>query len=606
MLRNNSIIHTHGYSSKYYFIPIFSLLLYLIAWSTTYADSGVDYMVSIEGVENEELKNTLEKASNTVTLQKQPPASISLLKKRVDKDIERLQTVLRSRGFYAAQIDQRFDSDARPVQVHIKITPGNPYLLKKIEVSLSGEGALLKDSLPVSEVSGLDLNTPALSEKILNARTRLKKWMRSRGYPFSETEYPEVIVDHAKQSVSVRYDISSGPSALFGATIINGLEYVDESFVREKIPWVEGDSFNADLVEKAKSIFIETGLFTTIDVEIGESPDQNLRVPVIIHFQERYRRTLKTGINYMTDEGAAGKISWENRNLFGHGESLNLSAVISEISYAAEGKFNRPEFIRPDQDLILGSRFAQDTPEAYTSLNFSNQAMVERTFPNNIKVRAGLGLILSEIKEQGKEDRFNLLNIPLTMDRDGSDDLLDPSRGGRLNIEITPYHDLSSSDLTFIKGRVRYSHYFPISTKERFILALKASLGVIEGAESYDIPADIRFYTGGGGTVRGYAYQSIGPYQEGIPAGGRSLLGFSSEVRIKWTDRIGWVFFLDGGNVFEDSYPDHVDKIRWGSGVGFRYYTAIGPLRLDIGIPLDPVKERDDSFQIYLSLGQAF
>jgi translocation and assembly module TamA len=128
----------------------------------------------------------------------------------------------------------------------------------------------------------------------------------------------------------------------------------------------------------------------------------------------------------------------------------------------------------------------------------------------------------------------------------------------------------------------------------------------MSGAERDEIPADIRFYAGGGGSIRGYAYQSVGPTQNNEPIGGRSLITMSAELRIKITEKMGLVAFVDGGSAFESAFQDFEETLQWGGGLGFRYFTAIGPLRLDVGIPINRRAGIDDSFQIYVSIGQAF
>jgi len=121
-----------------------------------------------------------------------------------------------------------------------------------------------------------------------------------------------------------------------------------------------------------------------------------------------------------------------------------------------------------------------------------------------------------------------------------------------------------------------------------------------------DVPADERFYAGGGGSIRGYSYQSVGPLSGGDPVGGRSLLELSTELRLRLGERFGFVGFLDGGSAFGAAFPDFDEELLWGTGLGFRYFTAVGPLRLDFAVPLDRRHGIDDAFQVYISLGQAF
>jgi translocation and assembly module TamA len=212
---------------------------------------------------------------------------------------------------------------------------------------------------------------------------------------------------------------------------------------------------------------------------------------------------------------------------------------------------------------------------------------------------------LSQVEQIGEEN-YRQIFLPLYFKWDTGDDLLDPTRGGRLFLQVMPFFDVTGSDSDFIKGYARYRHYIPVLKKPLLTLAGKVSIGVIEGSGLVSIPADERFYAGGGGSIRGYAYQSVGPLVAGDPIGGQSLIELSAEVRVKLTDHLGLVGFLDGGSAFADTIPDSSQDLRWGSGAGLRYFTPIGPLRFDVAVPLNRRPEIDDSFQIYISLGQAF
>jgi translocation and assembly module TamA len=162
------------------------------------------------------------------------------------------------------------------------------------------------------------------------------------------------------------------------------------------------------------------------------------------------------------------------------------------------------------------------------------------------------------------------------------------------------------SDVSFFKGYGSYSHYLTLLKHPFLVFAGRAALGSMSGVDTNSIPADIRFYAGGGGSIRGYAFQSVSPLLDGDPVGGRSLLEFSAEFRLRITQTLGLVAFLDGGSAFDSVYPDFDTSLRWGTGGGVRYFTPIGPLRVDVGVPLDRREGLDDAFQVYISLGQAF
>jgi len=192
------------------------------------------------------------------------------------------------------------------------------------------------------------------------------------------------------------------------------------------------------------------------------------------------------------------------------------------------------------------------------------------------------------------------------MEYNGSNDPLDPTRGSRLGLKVEPYWDPFKGNPGFAKGYGRYRHYLELLKEPSLVLAGGIGAGSILGGHSSAIPADERFYAGGGGSIRGYAYQSVGPIKDGTVVGGNYLIELSFELRLKISERIGVVGFLDGGNAFASPEPDFSQGLLWGTGVGLRYYSPVGPFRLDIGFPLDRRPGLDDRFQVYVSLGQAF
>jgi translocation and assembly module TamA len=173
-------------------------------------------------------------------------------------------------------------------------------------------------------------------------------------------------------------------------------------------------------------------------------------------------------------------------------------------------------------------------------------------------------------------------------------------------VRATPFQDLSSTDLNFFRTRATLTHYQPVLAHPKLTLAGRLSLGSIHGAATGEIPADKRFYAGGGGSIRGYTYQTVGPLLDGDPTGGRSVLEVSLESRIQIRKNLGLVLFLDGGNVYLDTMPDPEQDLLWGTGLGMRWVTPIGPLRLDVAFPLNRRAGIDDTFQVYVSIGQAF
>lgn len=531
---------------------------------------------------------------------------MSLLHRRVNQDIPTLRKVLRSQGFYGAQITSKIDPDVRPVKVIINIDQGPPYILESVDIQIIRDDKAKIINAPDIFDIGLTLNKPAKSKPILDAKITIASWYRRQGFPFPKVDDPKAIVDHKKSSLSVSFAVQPGVEAQFGYTDFIGLESVIESYIRSKLPWKKGDQFNADLLRMLEERLMKTGLFASVNAKEGAVIDETGHVPITVKLKERKHRTIKGGASYQTDEGPGVNLSWEHRNILDRGERLKISGSASGITLATEGMFRKPDFLRSDQTLLLNIRLAEDSPDAFKSRNITGIAQIERNLANRMHLSAGPGLRLSKIEQFGREERFDLISFPVHFQWDTSDQLLDPVRGGRMVLQVAPFYDFYGNDLFFYKGYAQYSRYIDISRSPSIILALRGALGTIGGCERNEVPADIRFYAGGGGSIRGYAFQSVGPIRNNEPIGGRSLITMSTELRVKITEKIGMVTFIDGGSAFEAAFPDFDETLRWGGGIGFRYFTAIGPLRLDVGIPINRRTDIDDPFQIYVSIGQAF
>lgn len=563
-------------------------------------ESLSSYEVRIEGLPSQSLLDQIQQISNSISLKDKPPASSSLLRKRVDEDVSLFTQWLRAQGYFASHIEATLDETAKPLTVIFRMDTGPLFLLRSVDIKIAGG---IETTIPDI---GLTLGVPFNAETLAHSQNRLVREFTRKGFPFAEMTDRKITVDHADHSVAVVLFVTPGPLAQFGATRISGLLSVEERVVRDTLPWNEGERFNADLIDAGQKKLISNGLFSLVRVFPAQEPDDGGRVPVNVIVTERKHRSVSAGISYQTDEGPGVSASWENRNLFGGAEKLAFSAIFSDFVFSAEGGYLKPFFLRKDQSLRLSARLADDEPDAYSSRNLKSTSLVERSITEDLKLGGGLGFKLSRVTQLGETNRYSYLLFPLSMEYNGSDDLLDPSRGNRVGLKLEPYADPFEDNPGFVRGYGRYRHYVQILREPALVLAGGIGAGAIAGADSSEIPADERFYAGGGGSIRGYAYQSVGPIKGGTVVGGNYLIELSFEMRLKISDRIGVVGFLDGGNAFASPDPDFSQGLLWGTGVGLRYYSPVGPFRLDIGFPLDRRPGLDDSFQIYVSLGQAF
>ena len=584
-------------------LPAFALLLPVLCAAVPFATEVPAYEVRWEGDAEESILDDLESVSDTLKWKDRPPVTTGLLRRRAEGDIEVFLKVLRSAGYYGAEVSLDMDEKEDGPVVIFRIEPGEVFRIESVQwTAPEADRAILK-KLPPPDDLGLRKGDPARAPAILDAEKALIQALQRHARPFARVEDRRVVVDHRDRTVRVTFHLNPGPPAKFGSTTVTGLKSVNEITVRNRLHWKEGEPWNADLIAETRKELARSELFSLVQITPDEDLDEDGRLDLSLDVGER----IKLGAGYRTDEGPGGRFSWEHRNLFHHGEKLKLSVTGSTLTTAFDTSFEKPDFLTPRQTLRLASKLANEDTDAYTSRYLDSAVTVERTAVRAFKWSVGPGFRWSRVEQLDETDEFALFFLQSGLVWDRSDDLLDPTRGGRLTLQLAPYWDTLGTASTFVRGSGSYSHYFRLMDKPLVVFAARAGLGSIAGAERSAIPADLRFYAGGGGSVRGYPYQTLGPLADDRdPIGGRSLLEINAELRYRVTRNIGLAAFLDGGSAFESSTPDFSEDVLWGAGLGLRYHTPIGPLRLDVAVPLQKRDEIDDWFQVYVSIGQAF
>jgi translocation and assembly module TamA len=274
---------------------------------------------------------------------------------------------------------------------------------------------------------------------------------------------------------------------------------------------------------------------------------------------------------------------------------------------ALSASLRKPHLWERNQTWISEGSLSDSRYEAYDETALTLSTGLERPLSDHWRGSLGVTFEQSEITDATGENASSMLGFPLILNYDHTDSRLDPRSGVRLTFSGTPYSGYYEGPVAFVSVRGDVSAYLPLDDDKRVVLAGRVSAGSLLGASRSGIPANRRFYAGGGGSVRGYGYQMAGPLDaEGDPAGGKALLETGFEVRWKVTEEIEVVPFIEGGRAFESTAIGGDEEMFWGAGLGLRYHTAIGPLRVDFAVPLDQRTNIDDPWQFYVSLGQAF
>jgi translocation and assembly module TamA len=452
----------------------------------------------------------------------------------------------------------------------------------------------------------------ARSGAVLQTEGRLVELWRQRGYPKAEVTTREIVADHQSNTVDVTLVVEPGPAAQLGVLEVSGTEHMDPEFVRWQTGINPGAPYDPDTLKLARERLQRLGVFSSVAVQEDAAVGPDGILPIGFKLSERKRRVIGGGVSYSTVDGAALESYWMHRNLFGQAESLRFDASVSRIgaegyqdlSYGLAATFRKPGVITPDTDLTLQVSAKRDFVDAYESRSIAAKAGLEHRFSEELKGSTALNVERTYVEDAFGENDYLIVSLPTELDYDGRDDKLEPTEGLRGTVGVEPFADLLGGTVA-LATRGSVSSYRGFGEKDRTVLAGRVAAGSIVGGDLEDIPATRRFFLGGGGSIRGYEYRSVGPRIDDEVVGGLSFWEASAELRFRMTEKIGVVPFIDAGSAFEDPIPDFSEDVRLGAGLGLRYYTSLGPLRLDVATPLTP-EDDDPSIAFYIGLGQSF
>ena len=468
---------------------------------------------------------------------------------------------------------------------------------------------------------GVTPGEPVTADQMLEAVEKLPERLRRRGYPLAQVSSQRYFLDRAARTLNAEIVVDTGPPALLGEIVVEGNKDVSTTYIRDRAPWKAGtEPWNESRVQDYVDELRGLGLFSMVrqrNIKDVPSPrkDGMVILPVQLVVREGPPRSVSAAARYETDSGIGVEGEWEHRNFFGNGEKLVVSLPITPEKQGLKASFEKPAFLDRDQKLVGEASLLQEFTDAYDRRGLRVGAGIERRLSPYWWVGVGASSDSGTLTEDDRTNEpYSFVGPHLRIVRDSRNNKINPKRGSVLEINSKPifgYYDGFFTALgTEVEGMFYYAPFRKGPNKgvidDKLVLAARVRGGSMAGAEMNNLPSTLRYYAGGAGSVRGYSYQAIGPRNDkGDPSGGRSYQIVNLEARYKITDEIGIVPFLDGGMVYEDALPQVFGDMRWGAGLGLRYYTPIGPVRLDVATPLNPV-DGDPPLQLYISIGQSF
>ncbi|MBS3904242.1 MAG: BamA/TamA family outer membrane protein [Simkania sp.] len=578
------------------------------------AKEDVSYTVEFEGLDDPLVLNAIKSISQLTTFKKAPP-SITALRHRAEADVPEILKVLRAFGYYEPKINFCIEDNIPKARVLIFISTGPLYRIQSFILDFSSPEALAEQLCHKLELPrlGIQLGMPAKSKTIIDATSKLLTQLSENGYPLATLKDREITVDGKTHLVDVRLKVQTGPLCFFGPLEILGAKDVQEKWIRRKITWQEGSLYDSRKLQETQKKLIETGLFSGVIITPnGDCNDQGL-LPLKMELAETLHRSVSGGFSYQTKFGMGLTFGWENRNVNGKGEILSIQGDITRLTHSGIIAYRIPEFKRPQQDLSTEIQaLYEDIQYVYSQKAYSLTSRLERKIGQHLRFSVGGRFDRMYVTHSLDNGQFTLLQMPLYAGWADVNNILNPTSGISLDYELSPTINFNERQQIYLEQRFSQGSYFPlIKTRELLTLAQKITFASILSPQLNDIPIPERILGGTEDDLRGYGYLTVSPLRHNSdgklrPVGGRSAIFYTFETRFRVTESLGFVPFFDLGNVWLNVLPTFHGKWRKSVGLGLRYFTFIGPLRCDIGFPLDRRPELDNWWRIFVSIGQSF
>lgn len=583
-----------------------------------FPDTGAQFELQDEFVDRFRELSTIKELSDD-------EENLAQLSARAREDSELLDRLLRNYGYYDGYVLRSVGTDTKSdgssgsnPEVRFDIVPGAQYKFGAIDL---GSLPQAPDYTALRKSFEIWPGDPVLADKIVQENYDLDKALGETGYPFASIGGPSLLIDHARQEGDLTLPVEPGGRYRFGSVISSDPDFLSSKHLQRIARFDPGDIYKRSDEMDLRRAILATGLVSSVTISRRETrppaAGQDGEVALDIELAKAPLRTIAGTIGYGSGEGIRVEGSWEHRNLFPPEGALRVRGIAGTREQLAGVTFRRNNWRGRDKILTIDAYATNIDRDAYEAHTASLLATYERVstllFQKPLTWSVGVEVVATDEREASlrgistPRNTYFVAALPMRAMIDTSDSLLDPTHGFRLGGRISP--EISSqggTQSTYARTQIDASYYQPMG--EKVVIAARTRLGSILGTGLENVAPSRRFYAGGGGSVRGYGYQKIGPRNDvGDPNGGRSLVEFSLEARVKtgmFGGALSVVPFFDAGSVDRSNTPSFSD-MRYGAGIGLRYNTGFGPIRIDVATPLNP-GPGDSPVAVYVALGQAF
>ena len=556
----------------------------------------IPYTLTVNGPADEEVAGRIRAELTLDKRRDQGVPSIGVLEARLARDVARAKEVMAAYGYYDGAVSSNLVDGGASASVTLTIDQGPLYKIGRFDIVWQG-------SKPATPVLAFATGLPASGRNIVAAGERVIAKLKSDGYFDAAVVERRAVLDRPSGKVDVTLTLTAGGLVTVGGFDIEGAQEIPQPRIARLSTLEVGELLTPKRLKDAEDRLLETGIFNEARASaVGTAPARTVRLAV----GERPMRTLSGAIKWSMQDGFAIEAAWEHRNIFGDAERLRTALTLGQQRQALEVSLRRYDTIFEGHTLLATLEVAHEDVDGQI---YESAALIG-TLETDIydKIVGRYGASVEFVRDEGLTDGgdYALIGVRGEVSFDNSNDLLDPTEGYRVTLRALPYLGYNGDLRNFVILEALGSAYLPLDRQKEFVLAGRARLGSVLGERRDDIPLPKRFFAGGGGSIRGYSYKRAGPVNiDDEPVGGASVVELNAEARWRINEDFGAVAFVDGGGAFEGAMPGDGGDWYIGAGLGVRYYSPIGPVRLDVAMPIN-AREGEPGVQIYISIGQAF